>query len=88
MSSSRTSRYPNSRYLTFLPRTDLRGLFIARIATPNIEPSELYVGHGNGCAIGYDLILWGWVPAGAVSINGGSQTRYNGSCADVGQTSI
>lgn len=35
-----------------------------------IEPGDLFIGHSNGCAIGYDLMRAGAPIAGAVFING------------------
>lgn len=37
---------------------------------PFVNPGDIYVGHSNGCAIGYDLMRLGAPLAGAVFING------------------
>jgi hypothetical protein len=42
---------------------------IGRTLIPYVEPGDLYVGHSNGCAIGYNLMTSGSRLAGAVFIN-------------------
>ena len=42
---------------------------IGRTLGPYVEPGDLYVGHSNGCAIGYSLMTSGSRLAGAVFIN-------------------
>lgn len=42
---------------------------IWRTMRPYIDDGDVYVGHSNGCAIGYDLVLDGWKPAGMVLID-------------------
>ena len=49
--------------------TRLANPIIVRTLAPYIEPGDLYVGHSNGCAIGYDLVLAGAPLAGLVLIN-------------------
>lgn len=49
--------------------TRLANPIIVRTIAPYIEPGDLYVGHSNGCAIGYDLVLAGTPLAGLVLIN-------------------
>lgn len=44
---------------------------------PFIVPGDLYVGHSNGCAIGYDLMGLGAPFAGAVFINGALEQRIS-----------
>jgi hypothetical protein len=43
---------------------------IRRTLLPYIEPGDLYVGHSNGCAIGYELVQLGAPLAGLCLING------------------
>lgn len=42
---------------------------IVRTLRPYVEAGDVYVGHSNGCAIGYDLMASGSVLSGAVFIN-------------------
>jgi hypothetical protein len=42
---------------------------IVRCLLPYLEPLDIFIGHSNGCAIGYDLMLQGAGFAGAVFIN-------------------
>ena len=42
---------------------------IGRTLGPYVEPGDVYVGHSNGCAIGYNLMTSGSRLAGAVFIN-------------------
>lgn len=51
--------------------TRIANPLISRTMAPYIEPGDLYIGHSNGCAIGYDLIQGFGAPfAGLVLING------------------
>lgn len=61
-------RVPDYGLITAV-ETRIANPLIVRTLLPYIEPGDLYVGHSNGCAIGYDLILAGARPAGAVFIN-------------------
>ena len=49
--------------------TRLANPIIVRTLAPYIEPGDVYVGHSNGCAIGYDLVQAGAPFAGLVLIN-------------------
>lgn len=49
--------------------TKLANPLIWRTLLPYIEPGDLYVGHSNGCAIGYDLVTAGAPLAGLVLID-------------------
>jgi len=42
---------------------------IVRALRPYVEPGDIYIGHSNGCAIGYDLMTSGAILAGAAFIN-------------------
>lgn len=61
-------RVPDYGLITAV-ETRIANPLIVRTLLPYIEPGDLYVGHSNGCAIGYDLILAGARPAGVVFIN-------------------
>ena len=66
--------------------TRIANPLIVRTMRPYVEVGDLYVGHSNGCAIGYDLMLSGWVPAGVVFINAALRrdiTLPAGTWADV-----
>ena len=59
---------------------------IVRSLLPYVEPGDVYVGHSNGCAIGYDLVQHGFKPAGMVLINAALKrdiTLDAGTWADV-----
>lgn len=59
---------------------------IVRCLAPYLEPGDLYIGHSNGCAIGYDLVGQGFRPAGMVLINAALERRITlpaGTWADV-----
>lgn len=43
--------------------------YIVRSILPYIEPGDLFIGHSNGCAIGYDLMQHDAPIAGAVFLN-------------------
>src|SRR4051812_2274125 len=42
---------------------------IVRTLRPYVEAGDIFIGHSNGCAIGYDLMTKGVMFAGAVLIN-------------------
>ena len=66
--------------------TRIANPLIVRTLRPYVEAGDLYVGHSNGCAIGYDLMLTGWAPAGVVFINAALRrdiTVSAGTWADV-----
>jgi len=63
-------RVPDYGLITAV-ETRIANPIIVRTLCPYIEPGDLYIGHSNGCAIGYDLIHGEGVRlAGAVFING------------------
>lgn len=62
-------RVPDYGLITAV-ETRLVNPIIVRTLRPYLEPGDLYIGHSNGCAIGYDLIAAGARPAGVVFING------------------
>jgi hypothetical protein len=61
-------RVPDYGLITAV-ETRIANPLIVRTLRPYIEPGDLYIGHSNGCAIGYDLITAGARPAGVVFIN-------------------
>lgn len=61
-------RVPDYGLITAV-ETRIANPLIVRTLLPYLEPGDLYVGHSNGCAIGYDLVQAGARPAGAVFIN-------------------
>lgn len=61
-------RVPDYGLITAM-ETRIANPLIVRTLLPYLEPGDLYVGHSNGCAIGYDLITAGARPAGVVFIN-------------------
>jgi len=61
-------RVPDYGLITAI-ETHIANPLLWRALLPYIEPGDLYVGHSNGCAIGYDLVLNGARPAGLVLIN-------------------
>jgi hypothetical protein len=62
-------RVPDYGVITAV-ETRIANPLIVRTLRPYVEPGDLYIGHSNGCAIGYDLITAGARPAGVVFING------------------
>jgi len=63
-------RVPDYGLITAV-ETRIANPIIVRTLRPYVEPGDLYIGHSNGCAIGYDLIRGeGARPAGVVFING------------------
>lgn len=62
-------RAPDYGLITAL-ETNVANPLISRSLRPYIEPGDIYVGHSNGCAIGYELVQAGCRPAGLVLING------------------
>lgn len=62
-------RVPDYGLITAV-ETRIANPIIVRSLRPYVEPGDLYIGHSNGCAIGYDLIRGeGARPAGVVFIN-------------------
>jgi hypothetical protein len=61
-------RVPDYGLITAV-ETRIANPLIVRTLTPYVEPGDLYIGHSNGCAIGYDLMNAGARLAGAVLIN-------------------
>ena len=61
-------RVPDYGLITAV-ETHIANPLIRRTLFPYIEPGDLYVGHSNGCAIGYELMQLGAPLAGAVYIN-------------------
>lgn len=55
--------------------TRIANPLIWRTLRPYVEPGDLYIGHSNGCALGYDLVLAGFRPAGLVLINPALERR-------------
>lgn len=61
-------RVPDYGLVTAL-ETRIANPIIVRTLRPYIEPGDLYIGHSNGCAIGYDLLTAGAPLGGFVFIN-------------------
>lgn len=61
-------RVPDYGLITAI-ETRIANPLIVRTLEPYVEPGDLYVGHSNGCAIGYDLMNAGARFAGLVLIN-------------------
>lgn len=61
--------YPEYGYELAL-ETRLLNPIIEGMIEPYINPSDVLIGHSNGCAIAYHLIQRGLMVAGAVFING------------------
>ena len=49
--------------------TRIANPLIVRTLRPYVEPGDVYIGHSNGCAIGYELMTGGAGLAGAVFLN-------------------
>jgi hypothetical protein len=63
-------RVPDYGLITAI-ETRLANPLIVRTLRPYIEPGDIYIGHSNGCAIGYDLVKGENArPGGLVLING------------------
>jgi len=62
-------RVPDYGLITAV-ETRLVNPIMTRCLRPYMEPGDVYIGHSNGCAIGYDLVASGaWDLAGLVLIN-------------------
>lgn len=78
-------RVPDYGLITAL-ETRIVNPLIHRSLRPYIEPGDVYIGHSNGCAIGYDLVKAGAPFAGLVLINAALETDITlpaGMWADV-----
>jgi hypothetical protein len=62
-------RVPDYGLITAV-ETNVANPLIRRTLLPYIEPGDLYIGHSNGCAIGYELLKLGAPLAGVTFING------------------
>jgi hypothetical protein len=65
--------YPDYGWIAGL-ETRIANPLIVRSILPYIEPGDIWVGHSNGCAIGYDLMHLGAPLVGAAFINGALET--------------
>lgn len=65
-------RVPDYGLITAV-ETRIANPIIRRTLQPYIEPGDVYIGHSNGCAIGYQLVWSGINLAGAVYINAALQ---------------
>jgi hypothetical protein len=61
--------YPDYGWIAGL-ETRIANPLIVRSILPYLAPGDLWIGHSNGCAIGYDLMHLSAPIAGAVFING------------------
>jgi hypothetical protein len=61
-------RVPDYGLITAL-ETRIVNPIIERCLKPYIEPGDVYIGHSNGCAIGYDLMTGGAAFRAAAFIN-------------------
>jgi hypothetical protein len=60
--------YPDYGYELELTTRLINPMIVGAIE-PYIEPGDIFIGHSNGCAIGYDLLQLGAPFAGVVFIN-------------------
>lgn len=61
-------RVPDYGLITAL-ETKFANPIITRTLYPYVDPGDIYIGHSNGCAIGYDLVQMGTQFAGMILIN-------------------
>jgi len=61
--------YPDYGWIAGL-ETRIVNPLIVRAILPYVQPDDLFIGHSNGCAIGYDLMRLGAPFAGGVFIDG------------------
>ena len=67
------ARYPEYGY-ELAVETRLLNPAVEGVLLPYIEPGDILLGHSNGCAIAYHLLLQGAPVRGAVFINGALQS--------------
>jgi hypothetical protein len=74
--------YPDYGWIAGL-ETRVANPLIVQAMLPYIEPGDLFIGHSNGCAIGYDLMNLGAPFEGAAFINGAlEQNITRPTCVD------
>jgi hypothetical protein len=73
--------YPDYGYELAIETRVINGM-IEGTLLPYIKPGDVLIGHSNGCAIAYHLMLLGAPAEGAVFINGALETAIGrpGSC--------
>jgi hypothetical protein len=66
-------KYPDYGWIAGL-ETRVANPLIVRSVLPYIQAGDIWIGHSNGCAIGYDLMHLSAPLVGAVFINGALET--------------
>lgn len=68
--------YPDYGWIAGL-ETRVANPLIVRTMLPYIQPGDLFIGHSNGCAIGYDLMGLGAPLEGAIFINAALERKIS-----------
>jgi hypothetical protein len=67
--------YPDYGYILGLATRQVNPAVVGTLK-PYVQPTDILIGHSNGCAIAYDLMSAGVKVAGAIFINGALNTHF------------